>query len=79
MAVTPELAADYLIAAIKKAGEMPAEKAANLFRLSLLVSDAWVESGISDDTLNQWTANIQKGVAPEIEIISEAAPAAVAA
>jgi hypothetical protein len=69
--VTPELAADYLIAAIKKAGEMPEEKSSNLYRLSLLISDAWLESGVSDETLNRWTTNIQRGIAPEMEVIEE--------
>jgi hypothetical protein len=77
--LTPEQAAEHFIAAIKKAGEMPAERAANLFRLSLLVSDAWAESGISDDMLNQWTVNIQRGVAPHLEVITSAATEPVAA
>ena len=76
---TPELAAEYLIAAIKKAGEMPEEKAANLYRLTIKINDAWIESGVSEDTLNRWTDNINKGVAPEIEIITSAAQEPVAA
>jgi len=81
VAVTPEMAAEYLIAAIKTAGDIPADKAANLYALTLKVSDAWTESGISDDTLNQWTENIQRGVAPELEVIISAAqePQAAAA
>jgi hypothetical protein len=79
--LTPEMAAELFIAAIKTAGQMPQDKAANLFRLSLQCSDAWAESGVSDETLNQWTVNIQRGVAPEIEVITSAAtePQAVAA
>ena len=78
--MTPEMAADYLIAAIKNAGTMPEDKAADIFRRSLLISDAWAESGVSDETLNKWTVNIQNGVAPELEIITSATePEAIAA
>ncbi|HEV2327646.1 MAG TPA: hypothetical protein VGY56_02530 [Verrucomicrobiae bacterium] len=75
--MTPELAAEYVIAAIKKAGEMPADKAANLFKLTFAIGDTWAESGVDTDTLNQWSENIRRGVAPEMEVITE--PQAVAA
>lgn len=74
--MTPELAAEYFMAAIKKAGEMPADRAANLYHLTVKLNDAWVESGIDDDTLNRWANNINNGVAPEMEVVTQPQAAA---
>jgi|GEM_PF-2795894 len=78
---TPENAAEYFIEAIKKAGEMPTAKAASLYQLTIKINDAWAESGVSEDVLNKWTVNIQRGIPLEMEVITSIAqePVAVAA
>ena len=72
--MTPELAADYLVAAIMTAGTLPTDKAAGLFllctKLPGRLEAAWVESKIADATLDGWTKNIARGVAPELEVIT---------
>jgi len=72
--MTPEMAADYLVAAITTAGKMPVDKAAGLFllckKLPGRLEAAWVGSGISDTTLDGWTKNIARGVAPELNVIT---------
>jgi hypothetical protein len=62
-------AVEYLIAAIKNAGKMPASEAADLFEATVRVNDAWAESGVADDDLNRWSKNIANGVAVNLEII----------
>jgi hypothetical protein len=72
--MTPEMAADYLVAAITTAGKMPVDKAAGLFllckKLPGRLEAAWVESKIADATLDGWTKNIARGVAPELTVIT---------
>ena len=70
--LTPEHAIEFLVAWIRTAGEKPEEKSAAIFAGTLKVSDAWAESGLSDDTLNRWANNIGQGVAPHLEIKSSA-------
>jgi len=63
---------EFLIAAIKTANAMPPETAQALFFDTLALGDAWAQSGISDDTLNDWNAqavqNAALGVAPGVEV-----------
>jgi hypothetical protein len=68
--LTPEHAIEFLIAWIKTAGEKSEEKSAAIFAGTLKIGDAWAESGISDNTLNRWTDNIGKSVAPHLTIVT---------
>lgn len=76
--LTPESAIEFLVAWIKSAGDKPEEKTAAIYAGTLKIGDAWAESGIGDDTLNRWTENIQKGVAPHIQIKTGASAEPVA-
>jgi hypothetical protein len=69
--LTIGMAVEYLKAAVKSASQMPAEIAANLFKSTVEISDEWANSGIPTDTLNQWSDNINNGIAPELEIVRE--------
>ncbi len=75
VAITPQLAAEYLIAAIKQAATKTAEEQYSLFVLSTQVGDSWAESGLSDDVLNamseQLDAANRHGVAPHIQVRTE--------
>ena len=68
--LTPEHAIEFLVAWIKAAGEKPEEKSAAIFAGTLKISDAWAESGLSDDTLNRWADNLAKGVAPHLTVVT---------
>jgi hypothetical protein len=68
--LTPEHAIEFLVAWIKTAGEKPEEQSAAIFAGTLQISDAWAESGLSDDTLNRWLTNINNGVAPHLNVVT---------
>lgn len=68
--LTPEHAIEFLVAWIKTASEKPEEKSAAIFAGTLKISDAWAESGLSDDTLNRWVENINKGIAPHLTVVT---------
>ena len=68
--LTPEHAIEFLVAWIKTAGEKPEEKSAAIFAGTLKISDAWAESGLSDDTLNRWATNIGNEVAPHLNVVT---------
>jgi len=69
--LTPEHAAEFLLAWIKSAGDKAEEKSAAIFALTVKLGDAWAESGIDNETLNRWDTNIQHGVAPHLQIVRE--------
>jgi hypothetical protein len=66
--VTPQLAAEYLIAAIKNASKLPSDSAATLFELCAKVTDAWEESGVAKGELTRWAKNLASGVAVNMEV-----------
>src|ERR1039457_1908758 len=68
-------AVEFLIAAIKNAGKIPQSDAADMFASTNRVVDAWCESGVSEDELNRWSANIANGVAVNLEIVTKASKA----
>lgn len=74
--LTPERAIEFLVAWIKTAGDKAEEKAAAIFAGTVKITDAWAESGVSDDILNRWSDNINKGVAPHLEIKQRGEPVA---
>lgn len=63
-------AVEFLIAKIKNAAKMPNSEAADLFADTVRVNDTWAESGVPEDTLNQWAANVANGVAAHIQVNS---------
>jgi hypothetical protein len=73
--LTIGMAVEFLIASIKSASTMPQEIAANLFHQTMKISDSWAQSGISNETMNQWSDNVANGVAPEIEVVRESVAA----
>jgi hypothetical protein len=84
--LTVGMAVEFLISTIKGAGKWPEEQGAALFADTVRITDAWAESGLSDDTLNQWANNIGKGVAPHLKtgaqtpaVLPKPEPAAIAA
>ncbi|HTB82224.1 MAG TPA: hypothetical protein VK742_01095 [Candidatus Sulfotelmatobacter sp.] len=81
--LTVESAIAFLLATVKKAGDMPVEKAAALYETTVkfndALGDAWSESGVSEETLDRWTTNIDKGVAVDMEIKTGAPAATVPA
>lgn len=64
----------FLLAAIGNAGAMletdgGAEVASDLFKSTYFdMGAAWQNSGVTDETMQQWTSNIERGVAPLMEI-----------
>ena len=77
--LTPEHAIEFLIAWIAGAADKAEEKTAAVFSGTLSIADAWGKSGIDNATLNRWSDNISKGVAPHMTVISEETLAAAAA
>lgn len=71
VALTPEHAIEFLLAWIKSSKDKPEEKTAAVFAGSVEIGNAWAESGIANETLDRWDANIRNGVAPHLEIIRE--------
>jgi len=78
-------ALEYLKAAIQNGGKALAagqkDETFSLFNATLTLHETWLESGIKSELLYQWqqqiTANAEKGIAPEIEVLNaDAAPAA---
>lgn len=73
----------FLMAAIQSAGETlkvegGAEIAADLFKSTYFdMGAAWQTSGVSEETMQKWTSNIERGVAPTMEVVqaTSAAPA----
>jgi hypothetical protein len=74
--MTPQLAAQYLIAALKAAGEQPEDKAYDLCCLVFEVNTAWAENSLSEETRNafdkRYADAMKHGVAPHVEVKSEA-------
>lgn len=70
-ALTVGIAIQFLMAAIHSAADMAEENAASLYADTFKLGNAWAESGISDETLNKWATNIDRGVAPHIAVTSE--------
>jgi len=77
--MTPQLAAQYLIAALKTAGDQPEDKAYDLCCLVYEVNTAWAENSLSEETRNafdkRYAEAMKHGVAPHVEVITEAAAA----
>ena len=71
--LTTGRAIEFLIAAIKNAGKMPASEAGDLFEGCSRVSNAWAESGVSDDQQEKWLHNIHKGVDVNLVVLTEEA------
>ena len=78
--MTPALAAQYLVAALKTAHELPQEEQFKLCTLVYDVNDAWAGNGLTEETRNEFDAQITtaraNGVADHVQIItSETEPA----
>jgi len=68
-------ALEFLLAYIKNDAKAATElEAATLFAGCVELGNAWGDSGVSEDLMNKWNRNIDKGVAPEMNI--EATPLA---
>jgi len=68
-------ALEFLLAYIKNDAKAATElEAATLFAGCDELGNAWGDSGVSEDLMNKWNRNIDKGVAPEMNI--EATPLA---
>ena len=68
--VIVETQPEQLWQTLKTADEKPKEKSAAIFAGTLKISDAWAESGLSDDTLNRWADNLARGVAPHLTVVT---------
>ena len=69
--ITTAMAVAHILAAIQSAKDMNEEAAAQLFADTVTIGDSWAASGISDEMLNKWSNNINRGVAPTMEIVSD--------
>lgn len=78
--LTTAQAVAHLLAAIGAAKDMNETVAAELFADTLKIGNSWKTSGIAEDMLDKWMANLKRGVAPTMEIVTERRkPAAKAA
>jgi hypothetical protein len=73
--LTVAMAIEFLKSAIKAAGKLPEADGYELYAATFSLSDAWGESGLPDDTLNEWAEKYERstglGVPPTVEVITE--------
>jgi hypothetical protein len=74
--LTPEMAAQVFMAAIKASGDLAPEKAHALFLLTQEINTSWTESAVDAETQTAWFDEYQKstqlGVAPHVGVKTDA-------